>query len=167
MKKILIADDNEANLYMLEILLKGEGFEVISAANGQEALEKALLTPPALIVTDVLMPGMDGYALCKHWKSDDKLKHIPFVIYTATYAGTKNEAFALSLGADRFILKPQEPDVLLQLISEVLADNYSARQVETKPLEEEIQFFRQYNEILFNKLEKKMSDLETANRDLK
>ncbi|HOD99199.1 MAG TPA: response regulator, partial [Syntrophales bacterium] len=62
MKKILIADDNEANLYMLEILLKGEGFEVISAANGQEALEKALLTPPALIVTDVLMPGMDGYA---------------------------------------------------------------------------------------------------------
>ena len=167
MKKILIADDNEANLYMLEILLKGEGFEVISAANGQEALEKALLTPPALIVTDVLMPGMDGYALCKHWKSDDKLKHIPFVIYTATYAGTKNEAFALSLGADRFILKPQEPDVLLQLLSEVLADNYSARQMETKPLEEEIQFFRQYNEILFNKLEKKMSDLETANRDLK
>ena len=167
MKRILIVDDNEANLYMLEILLKGEGFEVILAANGKEAWEKALLAPPDLIVTDVLMPVMDGYALCKNWKSDDKLKHIPFVIYTATYTGTKNEAFALSLGADRFILKPQEPDMLLRLLSEVLADNYTARQVETKPLEEEIQFFRQYNEILFNKLEKKMSDLETANRELK
>jgi PAS domain S-box-containing protein len=166
-KRILIADDNPTNLYLLETLLTGEGFEVTSAVNGKEALEKAVVDPPDLIITDVLMPVMDGFALCKQWKSDDKLKNIPFVIYTATYSGADNEDFALGLGADRFILKPQEPEVLLGLLEEMLKDNYHARQVDEKPLEEEIGFFKQYNEILFRKLEKKMSDLETANETLK
>lgn len=166
-RRVLIVDDSPTNLSMLEELLTGEGFEVTSAVDGRDALEKAVLDPPDLIVTDVLMPVMDGFVLCKQWKSDDKLKHIPFVIYTATYSGRDNETFALSLGADRFILKPQEPDVLLSLLEEVLEESYQARQVEAKPLEEEIVFFKQYNEILFRKLEKKMSDLETANRKLK
>lgn len=167
MKKVLIVDDNSTNLYMLETLLKGHGIEVILSENGEDALDKARLNPPDLIVTDILMPVMDGYTLCRHWKSDDTLKHIPFVFYTATYTEPKDEDFALSLGAERFIIKPQEPDILMNILKELLEANYVTTQVETKPLEEEIEFFRQYNEILFTKLEKKISDLEIANQELR
>jgi len=166
-KKILIVDDISANLYMLETLLKGYGFEVISAVNGRDALDKARLNPPDMIITDILMPVMDGYALCRQWKSDDKLKHIPLIFYTGTYMEPKDEKFALSLGADRFIIKPQEPDILMNMLKDVLKGEYPARQVAIMPLGEEMEFFRQYNKILFEKLEKKMSDLEIANHNLR
>ncbi|MDQ1330842.1 MAG: hypothetical protein QG578_1107, partial [Thermodesulfobacteriota bacterium] len=87
--RILIADDNSTNLYMLESLLKGHGFEVTLAENGKDALDKARLNPPDLIISDILMPLMDGYTLCRHLKSDEQLKHIPFVFYTATYTEPK------------------------------------------------------------------------------
>ena len=166
-KRVLIVDDNSTNLYMLETILKGYGMEATSAENGKDALDKARLSPPDLIVSDILMPVMDGYTLCREWKSDERLKHIPFVFYTATYTEPKDENFGLSLGADRFILKPQEPDILINILKEVLKDNYAVRQVEPKPLGEEMEFFRRHNEVLFKKLEKKMVDLEIANKELK
>jgi PAS domain S-box-containing protein len=166
-KKVLIVDDDGTNLYMLETLLRGHGLEVISAGNGREALEKARTDPPDLVVTDILMPVMDGYALCRRWKSDDVLKGIPLIFYTATYSGPKNEDFALGLGADRFVLKPQEPDIFMNIVKEVLDRGYTARQVAATPFEEELEFFRQYNEILFKKLEKKMSDLRISNQELR
>jgi len=165
-KRILIVDDDGTNRYMMETLLKGYGYDVTTAENGREALEKARRDPPDLIVSDSLMPVMDGYNLCREWKADETLRHIPFALYTATYTDPKDEKFALGLGVDRFIIKPQEPAVLAGMIGELLEDGYRARQVETKPIEEEMQFFRQYNEILFKKLEQKMQDLETANRML-
>lgn len=167
MKQILIVDDNAMNIYMLESLLKGNGMLVNTAANGRDALDRARLNPPDLIVSDILMPVMDGYTLCRFWKSDEKLKQIPFVFYTATYTEYKDELLALSLGADRFILKPQDPFALMDIINEMLDDHYIVKQVTPKPLGEEMEFFRQYNEILFNKLEKKMLDLETVNQELK
>ncbi len=164
---VLIVDDENANLYMIETLLKGHGFQVTSAENGKDALEKARLVPPDLIVTDILMPVMDGYALCREWKSDNTLKEIPFVFYTATYTDPKDEVFALGLGADRFILKPQEPEVLISILHEVLQQTGTEKERNTKPLGEEMEFFRRHNEILFKKLEKKMADLETVNRQLR
>jgi PAS domain S-box-containing protein len=166
-KKVLIVDDNGANLYLLKSLLEEEGFAVVEAENGQEALDKAHADPPDLIVSDILMPVMDGYLLCRHCKEDEQLRQIPFVFYTATYTEPKDEKFALSLGADRFILKPQEPETLIQIIKEIWEERSAAGPVAPKPLGEEMEFFRQYNEILFRKLEKKMLDLETANRKLK
>jgi PAS domain S-box-containing protein len=165
-KRVLIVDDNSTNLYMLETLLKGHGFEVASAENGKDALDKARLNPPDLIVSDILMPVMDGYTLCRHWKSDERLKQIPFVFYTATYTEPKDESFALSLGVDKFIIKPQDPDILVNMIKEFLEEGYAVKQVAPKPLGEEMELFRQYNEILFKKLEKKMVDLEIANKKL-
>ncbi|MGA9111659.1 MAG: HD domain-containing phosphohydrolase [Smithella sp.] len=166
-KKVLIADDNSANLYMLETMLKGYGLGVTLAENGKDALDKARLNPPDLIITDILMPVMDGYALCRQWKSDDKLKTIPLVFYTATYTEPKDEKFALSLGADLFIIKPQEPDIFMDMLKKVLEEKYTAMQAANKPLGEEMEFFRKHNEILFEKLEKKMSDLEIANQKLR
>jgi len=167
MTRILIVDDSSANLYMLESLLNGDGVTVTSAENGQDALNKARLNPPDLIISDILMPVMDGYTLCREWRADDILKRIPFVFYTATYTEPKDEAFALSLGADRFILKPQEPDILMNILKEVLEENPAVKQAAAKPLGEEMEFFRHHNEILFKKLEKKMLDLEISNQKLK
>ena len=166
-KRFLIVDDNSANLYMLESLLKGYGLEVTSAINGKEALDKARLDPPDMIIADILMPVMDGYTLCRQWKSDDRLKHIPFVFYTATYTEPKDENFALSLGAERFIVKPQQPEILMNIIKEVLGKKFVAREAGARPLGEEMEFFRQHNEILFNKLEKKLLDLEIADQKMK
>lgn len=167
MQSILIADDIAENLYFLEVLLKGNGFEVRSALNGAEALESARRDPPDLILTDILMPVMDGYTLCREWRADDRLKRIPFVFYTATYTGQKDEALALSLGADRFAIKPLEPDVLMGMIREVLAGSRKDEPTASADLpEKDGELLKEYNEALFRKLEKKMSDLEQVNREL-
>ena len=85
MTKLLIVDDNEQNLYMLQVLLNGHGYEVVLAEDGAKALETARRDPPDMIIADILMPVMDGFALCREWKQDDRLKDIPFVFYTSTY----------------------------------------------------------------------------------
>jgi CheY-like chemotaxis protein len=104
-----------------------------TAQNGKDALEKAHLNPPDLIISDILMPVMDGYTLCKIWKADKQLKHIPFIFYTATYTELKDEEFALSLGADRFIIKPQESEVLMKIFIEVVAPDFEVKSVNGRP----------------------------------
>jgi len=162
MRRVLIADDNPRNNYLLEAILKGNGYEVVPAQNGAEALDRAREAPPDLIVTDILMPVMDGFELCRQWKADAVLKTIPFIFYTATYTDPKDEKFALSLGADRFLTKPQKPDALLRAIQEVLAGTGGKTPGAQGPLEgDEMEVLRQYNEVLFRKLEKKIQELET------
>lgn len=161
MTRILIADDNPQNLYLLESILKGYHFEVISVKNGAEALDAALSNPPDLIVADILMPVMDGFELCRRWKADERLKQVPFIFYTATYTDPKDEQFALGLGADRFVIKPQKPEVLGRIVSEVIGEFREKLPVLLKkPLGEEMEVLRQYNEVLFRKLEKKVIQLE-------
>lgn len=166
-KKVLLVDDNPANLYLLERILKSSGLDVVSAPNGKAALAAARSDPPDIIISDILMPVMDGYMLCREWKADEALGNIPFVFYTATYTEPKDEEFALNLGADRFLIKPQDPDVLKNVVLEMLAGKMTLRPPRPAPLGEEMESFRQHNEILFEKLEKKMSDLEAANRKLR
>jgi len=167
MQSVLIVDDISENLYFLEALLKGNGFEVRTAGNGAEALELARNAPPDMIVSDILMPVMDGYALCRECKADDRLRRIPFIFYTATYTEKKDEALALCLGAARFVIKPQDPEALMAVIHEVLTDvrNGGIQSGADAPQDEEL-LLREYNQVLFNKLEKKMADLEQANREL-
>ncbi len=167
MRSVLIVDDIADNLYFLEVLLKGNGFEVHSASNGAEALETARNTPPDLILSDILMPIMDGYALCREWQADERLKQIPFIFYTATFTEQKDEALALSLGADRFIIKPQEPEALMKIIHEVLASSgRGERNASEDAPRTEGALVREYSEALFRKLEKKMADLEQVNQEL-
>ncbi|OPY37079.1 MAG: response regulator PleD [Methanoregula sp. PtaU1.Bin051] len=161
MTRILIADDNAQNLYLLESILKGYGYKAVSARNGAEALEAALKQPPDLIITDILMPVMDGFELCRRWKADDRLKEIPFVFYTATYTDPKDEEFAKNLGADRFIIKPQKPEVLGSMVKEIVEKcRKKAPLVPARPLGDEMEVLREYNDTLFRKLEKKVLQLE-------
>ena len=161
MKKLLIVDDNEKNLYMLQVLLQANGYEVVSAKNGVEALETAHRDPPDMIVADILMPVMDGFSLCREWKKDEVLKHIPFVFYTATYTDPKDEKFALSLGAERFFIKPEKPNVLVEKLQEVIEEQQAGQlSAPQEPQEEETIHLREYNEALIRKLEDKMLQLE-------
>ena len=158
---ILIVDDKEENLYLLEALLSGSGYEVVSAKNGVEALEKLKRDSFDLIISDILMPKMDGFQLCRECKSDDVLKQIPFVFYTATYTDEKDEELALSLGAEKFIVKPQEPNVFLEILKSVIKERIKRPLVAPKrPIEEETVYLEEYNKRLIKKLEKKMLDLE-------
>lgn len=167
MPSVLIVDDNEQNLYFLEVLLKGNGFEAISAKNGAEALKSALEAPPDVIVSDILMPVMDGYALCREWMAHEQLRNIPFIFYTATFTGQKDEELALSLGASKFVIKPQEPESLMRIITDALAGHHAdTTPVPSEPPPHEQQILQEYSEALFRKLEKKMADLETVNREL-
>lgn len=97
MNTILSVDDNEENIYMLESLLSANGFKVVSARNGKEAMEKARAARPDLIISDILMPVMDGYSLCREFKADPELRSVPFLFYTATYTDPKDESFALTI----------------------------------------------------------------------
>lgn len=166
-KTVLVADDNSANLYLLKSILEAQGWVVCEAENGKAALEMVRARRPDLIVSDILMPIMDGYTFCRECKADENLRNIPFVFYTATYTESKDEQFAMDLGADRFILKPEEPEVLIKILIDLLEEKNRINLAAAKPLGEEMEFFRRHNEILFSKLEKKMSDLETANQELR
>jgi PAS domain S-box-containing protein len=168
MKKILVADDDKNNVSYLETLFAAQGFHVTTADNGAKALDSARKDPPDIIISDILMPVMDGFMLCRQWKKDSRLKNIPFVFYTATYTDPKDEKLARDLGADLFIIKPQEPDVLLDIVQKVMAD--SKPEIIEKTPEVEIpeeEVFKKYNETLFRKLEKKIHELETANQTIK
>lgn len=165
---ILIVDDNVENIYLLESLLRGNGYEVTSTSNGKEAMESAINTPPDLIISDILMPVMDGFTLCKKWKTHDVLKNIPFVFYTATYTDDKDEVFALRIGADRFVLKPSDPDVFIKIIKDVLIAFEKQGINPRKTIdEEETIVLKEYNSVLIRKLEDKMQDTERAFQELK
>ena len=165
--RILSVDDKTENLYMVEALLRGHGHEVDSASNGYDALQLARRGRYDLVISDILMPRMDGFQLCRELKKDALLRHVPVVFYTATYTDAKDAAFALSLGAVRFLTKPLDPETFVAEVEAV------AREAAVTPVapaveapEEESIYLKQYNARLIAKLEKKMLDLECANKAL-
>jgi CheY-like chemotaxis protein len=167
MTKLLVVDDKEQNRYLLQTLLMRHGYDVILAADGLEALKVARDNPPDMIVSDILMPGMDGYALCRQWRRDDELNEIPFVFYTVAYTNPEDEQLALRMGAARFIRKPQEQQAFLDMIEEVIEEHKAGRQ--PRPLEpvlEETVYFKEYNEALIRKLEDKLVGLDSAKTSL-
>ncbi len=167
MTQVLIVDDQEQNLYMLQVLLQGQGYEVRSARNGIEALDIARRQAPDLIITDILMPGMDGFSLCREWMADERLKHVPLVFYTATYTDPQDEALASGLGAARFIVKPTEPDAFVEILRQVLEAHAAQRLAPpVGPSQAADVYYQQYNQTLIRKLEDKMAQLEEANRAL-
>lgn len=168
--RILVVDDRVENRYMLQTLLQGYGFQVILAEDGEDALAKALTEHVDLIISDILMPKMDGFRLCREWVKNEHLKHIPFVFYTATYTDTKDEEFALKLGACKYIIKPIEPEYLVEIINNLIGEFKQKAKKHTKEtIYEEDSYLKEYNQRLIQKLQDKLfqiSELEEKYRNL-
>lgn len=156
----LIVDDKPENRYLLRALLTGNGFAVTEAEQGVQALAAARKALPDLVISDLLMPVMDGYTLLREWKADEQLRQVPFVVYTATYTEPKDEKLALSLGADAFIVKPAEPETFMARMKEILAREANGRLTAHAPSIEEDEAYKAYSEVLVKKLEKKNRELE-------
>jgi PAS domain S-box-containing protein len=165
--RILSVDDNTENLYLIEMVGRAHGHEVVSARNGVEALEYLAARSFDLIVSDVLMPAMDGFQLCRTVKSDERLKLIPFVFYTATYTAKQDEELGLALGASRFIVKPVEPEEFLSAVEQVVREGTSGSMpVPAVDLDDGGKSLTIYNQRLVRKLEHKILQLEAAHKKL-
>jgi len=161
MKTALIVDDHEENRYLLRTVLTSAGYEVREASNGADALNEARSHPPTIIISDILMPQMDGFAFCRECSRDPALAKIPFVFYTATYTSPADEALAAKLGAARFITKPVGDDEFIAAISDIVEAQESGRLApRPAPPEDETVYYRLYNEVLIHKLEVKVLELE-------
>jgi CheY-like chemotaxis protein len=120
-KKILVVDDDESNVFLFRGVLEKGGYNVVAASNGEEALEIAAKDPPDLVLTDLLMPGIHGYDLVKQFKENEQLRHIPVIITTAVYKGPQNKMMAHEVGAEGFLEKPVEPELLLEKVKTLLS----------------------------------------------
>ncbi len=166
MRHVLIVDDRSDNRYLLRALLQGHGFAVSEAENGAMALAQARAQRPDVIVSDLLMPVMDGYTLLREWKADPELGAIPFIVYTATYTEPRDEKLAIDLGADAFIVKPTEPDAFMEVIANALARADEGGRVVAAPRVDETVVLREYNEVLVAKLEQRSAELEARVAEL-
>ncbi len=166
--KILIAEDNEDSRAMLTSTLTGHGYEVMSCANGIEALRLARTTQPNLIISDILMPEMDGFELCCQTKADAELKNIPFIFYTATYTDHCDEELAMTMEASRFLIKPLEPQTLIGIIQEVMAASRTKKlPVPLESIKEKSELKEMQLRSVSRKLDKKIKMLEREREALK
>ena len=166
--KILIVEDDANSRVFLERALLSQGYTVESAANGVQALEKATLSPPDLIISDIMMPEMDGFELCRRVKTDERLHTIPFVFYTATYIEDKDEKLAMALGASRFLIKPMEPEKLFRTISGIIEEHRAGHlPVPDRFPAEMTESDRMQVEVYARKLDKKVRELEEERKDFR
>ncbi|HNZ37311.1 MAG TPA: PAS domain S-box protein, partial [Candidatus Marinimicrobia bacterium] len=163
MLKVLIVDDNNESRSLLESFLNRHDYQVFSAVNGKLALDILENNSIDLIISDILMPEMDGYMLCNIVKSDPRWKDIPLIFYSATFTSRQDEIFALKLGASRFIRKPVESDLFLNIIQEVLQNRIEGSlEVAYPRFQDEKDAFKLYSERIIKKLEKNVSELEES-----
>ena len=118
-KKILIVDDEPDLLEMVQISLETEGYECIVAYDGFRALDRARREKPDLIILDVMLPGLNGYKICRLLKFDEQYKHIPIIMLTAE-AQEKDRLIGEETGADFYMTKPFAADKLIAKVAELL-----------------------------------------------
>ncbi len=160
-KKILVVDDNKNDRMLLRELLSTNNYDVSEAYNGIEALKYVRTSKPDIIISDIMMPEMDGFTLLRELKKNSFSMDIPFVFYTANYVSEKDSELASKLGASRFIVKPAELNDLLGEIESVIGEYKSGLIKGVNPLiSNEEDYLKQYSERIVRKLEEKIVQLE-------
>ena len=151
---LLIVEDVPDILELLKETLTFKGYRVVTAQNGEEALEAVQKEHPALIITDILMPKMDGFNLVHRLRLNVATRDIPVIFLTATYVAPEDKEFALTIGVSRFIEKPVNLPEFFPLIEELLAKGTP----ETKPLNE-VEFYEGYKKRLDIKVRHKNTQI--------
>lgn len=157
---VLIVEDVPNVLELLEVTLRFKGYAVTTARNGEEALEVIQKEKPVLIVTDILMPKMDGYAFIQKLRLNPETRAIPVIFLSATYVTPEDKDFALSLGAARFMEKPIDTEDFLLTVAELVTQSPFTQ---PQPLDMD-RFYRGYRTRLENKLRHKNSQIARAER---
>ncbi len=157
---ILVVEDVPHVRDLLVMTLRFQGYEVLEASNGAEALEVVAEQPPALVVTDILMPRLDGYALAYRLRSNPQTRAIPIIFISATYVTPEDKAFAQQLGAVEFIEKPIDTEEFLLTVAEILA---AQERQELPPLDEKA-FYQGHKERLQAKLAQKNRQISRLER---
>jgi len=160
---LLVVEDIPDILRLLDATLKFKGYRVVTARNGQEALEVIQRERPAIIITDILMPKMDGFSLVHRLRINPETRDIPVVFLTATYVAPEDKAFALTIGVSRFIEKPVNFEQFLPAIAEIMAKGVQP------PLEtlNELDFYDGYRKRLERKLNQKNTQITRSEHLLK
>ena len=157
---ILIVEDVPDILRLLEETLKFKGYRAVTAFNGQEALEIIQRERPALIITDIMMPKLDGFGLVHRLRINPETREIPVIFLTATYVALEDKAFALNIGATRFIEKPVNFENFLRTIHELL----TAKPEVKVPQMSEAEFYEGYRQRLEKKLQQKNTQIARDER---
>lgn len=157
---LLVVEDVPNVLELLEVTLRFKGYHVVSAHNGVEGLEKVESMRPALIITDILMPQMDGYAFVHNLRLNPATRDIPVIFLSATYVTPEDKAFAMSLGATRFMEKPIDTEDFLLTIAEILTHRSP---VAPEPLNNR-DFYHGYRDRLEHKLRHKNTQIMRTER---
>ena len=160
--RILVVEDDENSRLLQHTLLEASGYEVDSASNGKEALEAMDRARPDLIVSDIMMPEMDGFALCRAVKSDPSTADIPFIFYSATYTTDSDQRLAADLGASRFLIKPLDLDAFIEQVREALAQTSPQAPGSALPPLNMDAIDAKYAQALARKLDKKVLELKDA-----
>ena len=157
---ILVVDDTPNILELVETTLRFKGYTVVCAVNGQDALDKIAKQRPALVITDILMPRMDGYTLAHNLRKNPDTSDIPIVFLSATYVSADDKRFGLGLGAVRFIEKPIDPDDFLLTVAEILTQGLPPP---STPMSDQ-EFFQGYRQRLDHKLRYKTTQIARIER---
>jgi PAS domain S-box-containing protein len=127
MKTVLLAYEREQDLNAVESLLKARGHTVVRAKNGVDALEQVRRDGPSAVVSDVLLPKLDGFALCRRIKEDPLVQHIPVLLHTLRFDGPKYEAFAAEVGAEKFFSRGTKLEAVAEAIEGLKAGSGTMR----------------------------------------
>lgn len=127
--KILVVDDEIYIVHILDFSLGMEGYEVLTALDGEQAYEKARAEKPDLIVLDIMMPKLDGYETCKLLKADEMTKHIPVILLSAKGRNV-DQKVGFEVGADDYITKPFSPRKLVERINAILGQGNSQQRMQ-------------------------------------
>ena len=157
---ILVVEDVPHILELLAVTLRFKGYPVVTAQNGEEALEMIAQERPALVITDILMPRMDGFALMHSLRNNPKTSRIPVVFLSATYITPEDRDFAMKLGAVRFLEKPVDTPEFLLTVAEILTQGLP----DIPPPMSEDDFYRGYLDRLENKLLHKSQQITRTER---
>jgi PAS domain S-box-containing protein len=166
--KVLIVDDTDYSRYLLERYLKQHGYKVFGARHGIEGLDMAKIHKPDVIISDILMPVMDGFNFLSALRENEDIRHIPFIFYSGTYTDDKSISLARSLGADGFIVKSETLEMFTEEMTKALKAIGDKKERPVPKLSDgEKEFLGRYVEILAVKLEKKVIELEETKRKIK